>query len=344
MSDRAKKAVAIGVAVVALAVGAFVLLGNRTGGLPGILDPGPELCPLSGRRAPSDEAAGRPAVAIKIENAPIAYPLSGLERAEVVYEELVEGGATRFLALYHCTDAPKAGPVRSARVVDPAVMIPATRILAFSGANDAVTDELARNDIVAVTETSDPKAFERIPREGLTLEHTLYADTRTVRRIGTREFSEAPPGALAFGDVEGRTRRARAVTIEFSPATAISYQWNRGKWLRFHGGEPFVDDRGEQIGVDNVVIEEHRVDLSKTIVDAAGNPSVEVSDPTGSGRALLFRDGRVVQGRWRRADIEGAVEFVTRSGAVMKLAPGTVWIHLVPSDAGDVKGSFSYES
>ena len=89
-----------------------------------------KVCPLSGAEPKGDEA-DRPAVAIKVENAQVAYPLSGLHEAELVYEELVEGGVTRFMAIYHCTDSKKVGSVRSARAVDPGIMIPVTKILGF---------------------------------------------------------------------------------------------------------------------------------------------------------------------------------------------------------------------
>jgi hypothetical protein len=83
--------------------------------------------------------------------------------------------------------------------------------------------------------------------------------------------------------------------------------------------------------------------FSKSIVDAAGNPSIEIADPTGSGRAVLFRDGRAIRGRWIRDSVEDAVRFETASGDPMVLKPGTTWVELVPSGKGDVKGSFSHE-
>ena len=95
-------------------------------------------------------------------------------------------------------------------------------------------------------------------------------------------------------------------------------------------------------GVDNVLIEEHQVDLSDTIVDVAGNPSTEIANETGTGRAVLFRDGRAIVGSWTRDSIDSPVEFKTKSGDSMVFKPGTIWIHLVPSDAGEVTGSFDY--
>jgi Protein of unknown function (DUF3048) N-terminal domain/Protein of unknown function (DUF3048) C-terminal domain len=339
------RAVAIGGGVLALALGAFFVLGSRDAALPGIgrvLEP--PKCPLTGQE-PADEALlDRPAVAVKIENAAVAYPLSGLEKADIVYEEAVEGGITRFMAIYHCRNASKAGPVRSARLIDPAIMTPTTRLLAFSGANQPVIDALREADIVMIQESDAGDAMRRVPREGITAEHTLYAHSAKLRRLGAKEFDQPPPGdSFDFGELGDGGRRARDVTINFSGATEIGYTYADGKWMRSQNGNPFETESGEQIAVDNVLLEEHRVVFSRSIVDAAGNPSIEIADPTGSGRAVLFRDGRAIRGRWIRDSIEDAVRFETSSGDPMMLKPGTTWVELVPSDKGDVKGSFTYE-
>lgn len=344
MSSGAKKGVAAGAVVLVLAGGAFAMLRTRgDGGLP-FIGTEPVRCPLTGLE-PSDEArAERPAVAVKIENSVAARPLSGLEDAEVVFEELVEGGATRFMAVYHCTDARKAGPVRSARVVDPSIMVPLTRILAFSGANRPVRDALAAADVVMIDESGAQGALFRVDRPGVSSEHTLYASTPKLRRIGARSYDQPPPDdVFAFGEPAARGRRARTLTVVFSAASTVVWRWSGGEWLRFEGSEPALSEAGEQLSATNVLVEEHDVDLSDEIVDVAGNPSVEIADVTGSGRAVLFRDGRAIAGRWVRAEVEGPVRFETRSGEEMVFAPGTVWIELVPSERGEVKGSFSYE-
>src|SRR5918999_2776448 len=89
---------------------------------------GPPAC-LSGIEPPSGVDPERPAVALKIENSPAARPQSGLENADVVFEERVEGGITRFLAIFHCRDSAHAGPVRSGRFDDPKIVKPITRML-----------------------------------------------------------------------------------------------------------------------------------------------------------------------------------------------------------------------
>jgi hypothetical protein len=332
---------AIAGGVVAVAVLVFFVLGNRSA--PGLGVFGPSECPLTGLEPPTESALDRPALAIKIENSPAAYPLSGLEKAEVVYEEVVEGGLTRFMAIYHCTDSRKGGPVRSARFVDPVIVSPYTHILAFSGSNAIVRKALDKAGIVSIDETNARGGMRRVPREGVSSEHTLYGKTKALRRLGEKKFDDGPANVFSFGKLQTGSKRASSVTISFGGAGVVVYEFSDGKWLRTQDGEPFLSESGDRIATDNVLIEEHEVKLSKTIKDVAGNPSVEIADETGSGRAVLFRDGRVIVGKWVRESKDDPASFETRAGEEMIFKPGTTWIELVPSTKGEVKGSFSYE-
>jgi hypothetical protein len=338
------KAAAVAAGVLVAAVGAFFLLASRDAGVPGLGRVlGAEPCPLTGVEPNNDKLLERPALAVKIENAAVAYPLSGLEKADVVFEEAVEGGITRFMAIYHCRNTAKAGPVRSARLIDPAIMTPTTRLLAFSGANRPVLEALRKARVITFQEGEAGAGMRRIAREGVTSEHTLYADTARLRALGAKRFDDPPPEEVFdFGDAAGGSKRARRVTINFSGATEVTYDYKDGRWRRSQNGARFVSSSGQRIEVDNVLVEVHDVVFSKTIVDVAGNPSIEIADPTGTGRAVLFRDGRAYPGRWVRPSLEEAVGFETRAGDAMTLKPGTTWVELVPSGKGDVKGSFSY--
>lgn len=347
MTSRTKIALAAVGGIVVVAVGAFFLLGGRGSDIPLVNKlpiAEPATCPLSGVEPKSENLLDRPAVAVKIENAAIAYPLSGLEDAEIVYEELVEGGVTRFMAVYHCTDSEKAGPVRSARVVDPAILGPLTRILAYSGQNAPVLRALEEAEVVRLDENAAGEGLERIPRDGISMEHTLYAKTKELRKLGAKEYDEPPPEMFTFGDLPEGAKRAAAVTVNFNPVNTIRYEWSDEGWLRFEADEPFVSESGEQIAVENVLIEEHEVILSETIVDVAGNPSLEIADEVGTGRAILFRDGKMIKGTWSREDVGDPTTFETKAGDEMVFAPGSIWIELLPSEKGDqVKGSFSFE-
>jgi hypothetical protein len=303
--------------------------------------PPPPTCPISGVDPDKEADLARPAIAVKVENHSAAYPLSGLDKAEVVYEELVEGGITRFMAIYHCSDTKKAGPVRSARIVDPAIMIPITKILADAGGNDIVLKALDKAGIISIDENKAGNAMRRVYRPGYSSEHTLYGSTPALRKIGQKSFKNPPPdGILSFGDAPTGTE-VKSVNMIFSGSTNVSYEWSGGKWHRLDDGEPLVMESGVPIAVDNVIIEQHQVNFSKTIRDVAGNPSVEIADVTGSGKAVLFRDGMMFEGRWLRKTVKSAVVYRTNDGETMVLDPGTTWIELLPDAKGELKGSFT---
>jgi hypothetical protein len=337
------KVTAIGAGVLVAAAGAFFVLSGRAEdlGVPGFSPP--PTCPLTGEEPKTEAVIERPAVAVKVENAAIARPLSGLERADLVYEEPVEGGETRFMAFFHCKDTPKAGPVRSARQVDPAILGTKTRVLAYSGANQTVTDSLEDAGVVSITESVAGNAMQRVAREGISSEHTLYADSSAIRKVARDQYDEAPPDDLfEFGEINDNAKAARSISINFGGASTITYQFVNGAYERSQDGVPFTAESGAQIAPANILIEEHRVKLSN-VVDVTGTPSPIIVDETGSGRAVLFRDGRVVVGRWSRDSVEDPVVFETRNDDAMVFDPGTIWIELVPSPRGEVKGSFEYE-
>ena len=308
---------------------------ENTAGTP---EPDPT-CPLTGASA-TDDQASRPAVAVKIENSPAAYPLSGLGDAEVVFEELVEGGMTRFMAIYHCTDTKKAGPVRSARIVDPPIMSPITRILAAAGGNAIVRKALDKANIITIDEDTQGNALRRISRPGISSEHTLYANTETVRDVGSKKFDDPPTaGLFKFGEAPSGGRPARTVTLNYTQNDPIVYKWGGGSWTRSQHGAP-LNVEGPKVEIDNVIIELHKINYSKKIVDPIGNPSIEIADPVGTGDALVFRDGKVFEATWSRKAVTDRVVYETKDGEEIALKEGTTWIALLPNSKGQVKGSY----
>ena len=149
LTSRGKAAVAGGafVAVLGGGMAALALSGNAPDPVQealhkiGVMPAPAEPCPLTGETLPGDkQPPDRPVLAIKVENTPDAQPLAGLQNADIVYEEVVEGGITRFVALYHCEPADRIGPVRSIRTTDPKILAPFSDhpLLAFSGGSRGV--------------------------------------------------------------------------------------------------------------------------------------------------------------------------------------------------------------
>ena len=342
MTSRTKKGIAIGAGIAVIAGGAFLLLSNKAEDIPLVnrLVDEPE-CQLTGEEPRKESLLDKPAVGVKIENNPSAYPLAGLEDADIVYEEQVEGGLTRFLAIYHCTDSNQAGPIRSSREVDPPIVSPYTRILAAAGGNPGVRANLDEFDIVLIDENTAGEAMQRVSRPGISTEHTLYGDTSSLRKLGQKRFKDAPADDIfEFGDdVPEGGKRTKTIDINFGNSL-LSFEWKEDRWYRSDDGQPLMMESGDQLGFDNVIIEEHEVNLSTEFADVLGTPSPVISDVTGSGKAYLFRDGRMYRGEWVRESEEDPVRFQTKGGEALVLKPGRTMIELLPNQSGEVKGSF----
>lgn len=321
-------------AVVAVAILAFT--GNAPGPIQRFVNTvagRPEPCPLTGKVRDGEDAPARSVLAVKVENTSDAYPLAGLEHADVIYEEPVEGGLTRFAALFQCRDAGRVGPVRSARTTDPKLLLPLSDqpILAFSGSHPKVNAALDQAGVIELTESSANEAFERDGARSAP--HNLFASTKALYRLATEAGGDAsaPPALFRYDEsVPSPSKPRISATISFSGSNTAEWAWAGGRWVRQLDGAPMLSEGGAEIAVDNVVIQQVVVTMSD-ILDAAGNPSPEVQ-VVGEGKAWILRDGRLIVGRWRRASLGDVTVFETRDGDEIALAPGTTFVELMPKD------------
>lgn len=290
-------------------------------------------CPLTGEEAENSDLVGRTVLAVKIENSPESRPQAGLNEADIVYEEPVEGGITRFIALYHCDTAQRVGPIRSARFVDPVLVRQyGPAVFAYSGGIPQVIQGVADAGLQDVGYDTHPDSYAVDPNRSAP--HNVYSSTRMLFRAGRDRGS--PPEEVFERDEEPParegSRRGRELHLEFSSSSNVywRYQRNQDRYVRLHDEIPHTAEDGEQVSAANVVVME--VQLQDTgIVDAAGNPSPEVI-AVGSGRAWVLRNGRAIQGEWRRGSEGDVTQLVDRNGDVIPLAPGRTWIELFPDD------------
>jgi len=299
----------------------------------GLAEPPPPSCPLTGQPAPHGEVPARPALAIKVENLPDARPQAGLDRADVVYEEPVEGGITRFIVVYQCHDAARVGPVRSGRTTDPKVLVQFGRpVMGYAGGQAPVVRAIDRAGLIDENYNIAISAYTR--DETRPAPHNLYTSTRSLWKAA-KATEGAPHPVFSYDpEVAGPSRKARTVHLPFSSYSDVYWTWSRreGAWLRSHGTVPHVLEDGTQVRAANVVVMQVQV-RTGPIVDAAGNHSPEV-ELTGSGKAYVFRDGRMIVGRWERARLKDVTTFVTKAGTEIALAPGVTWVELLPSTIG----------
>src|SRR5665213_1786215 len=162
------------------------------------------VAPLTGLPDPGGSALTRSALTVKIENTPEALPQWGIEDADVVYEEIVNGGITRLAAIFNSQAPAKVGPVRSVRPTDTQVVWPLGGIFAFSGgAPYAVASISTVPGLKLINESSAGTAMFRDPN--LYAPHNLFA---IASQLFARGGSPIPPPTL----FSYRTSKAVRVT------------------------------------------------------------------------------------------------------------------------------------
>lgn len=348
LTSRGKAVVAGGavVAVLGGGIGALALSGNTpdVAKIVNAVVPGDDVqpCPLTGETLPGDAAPpDRPVLAVKVENTPDAQPLAGLEGADIVYEEVVEGGITRFVVLFHCDDANRVGPVRSIRSTDPGILAPFSEhpLLAFSGGSKGVRTIVEDAGMTTLDEDSATKAFER--DDDRIVPHNLFTETKALwaKALKRAEGEPAPAAAFVYSDeVPSPSKKARVATVVFSGLATAEWHWAKGRWVRYLEGSPMLLENGEPITTDNVVIQVVKTTESD-FQDVSGYPSPEV-DLTGSGKAWVLRDGKLIVGKWERSDEADFTTFLAKSGEEIALTPGTTYVELAPKGMFDAEISF----
>jgi hypothetical protein len=309
---------------------AFVRDTLTTVGIGG-LEAGPPdpTCPLTGQGVPRGEVPMRPALAVKVENYPDARPQAGLNAADIVFEEPVEGGITRFIVIYQCDDASRVGPVRSARTTDPDVLSQfGVPVFAYSGGAPNVERDVADSDLIALDETTGGNAFTRDANRAAP--HNLYVDTESLYRVA-KAGTQAPGAVFRYAPrIRNRSRMVKTIHLPFSSTYSdVYWAWDKKAqlWTRSHGTEPHMSEDGEPVSAVNVVVQ-----LVDVVIGPNGGSSPHL-DLTGSGRAWVFRNGRMIVGRWERDSHRDVTRFISIDGSQIALMPGRTWVELLSSTA-----------
>jgi hypothetical protein len=286
-------------------------------------------CPLTGLPLGKHQDPSRAPVAIKIDNVSDALPQAGVNQADVVVEELVEGGLTRLMAIYQCNKAPTVGPIRSARISDADLLaLLHGSVLGFSGANPRDLPPIeAHGDTVLISMDSNPSIFPR--NYARPAPHNVFASTSNILHAGlaVRHNLKAPPALFSYGPINRYAKRAHYVSLTWPAASAL-WTWNGHTWLRTQDGLPDKLSDGKQISATNVVV--MSVDIASTgLRDVLGNAS-PLDVTVGHNKVWVLRNGKMVTGIWKRPSVTSGLTLVNHSGKVIRLAPGRTWIELLP--------------
>jgi hypothetical protein len=276
-------------------------------------------------------APNRPALVVKIDNAPKAHPQAGLNQADIVVEEGVEGGITRFATIFHSADADPVGPVRSARTSDIAIASALNRpLFAYSGTNADFEKLLDKAPIVNVGPGKFPGGYHRV--SGRPAPYNYFSSTPVL--FGRAPANSAGPGPQftyrAAGAALAGGQPTTGVHIEFRGrvVTAVDWAWDGagGVWKRTNNGAAHIDAAGKQVVAPNVVIE--FVNYKDTgYTDQSGAPVPE-AQLIGEGDAWVLSNGQVVKGRWQKPNADAVTRIVTADGQAIALTPGRTWVEL----------------
>jgi len=295
----------------------------------------PTVWPLTGVEAA--KVVERPALAIKIENSPESRPQTGLEDADMVWEEVVEGGITRFVAVYHSAIPDKVEPVRSVRPMDPAIVAPLHGILAYSGAQRPFIEAVEASGTQSIIMDRGDAGFERDP--GRNAPHNVIGFPEEFLAQADDDRTVPPPAQLTFARAVGKGTAdvsgtpASALAVELSPAQTSTWDWHAksGTWRRSEGSEPAVSTAGERLSARNVVV--LSVDVVNTrFKDASGSPVPETK-LVGKGEGLVASGGKTVAVTWSKKD-EGERLVLMQGDEEVQLDPGSTWVELVPRKTG----------
>jgi hypothetical protein len=295
--------------------------------------------PLTGLPVDDPALLSRVALVVKIDNVDsLSRPQVGINQADVLYEEKIEGPVTRFAAVYQSQGANPIGPVRSGRSTDIAIVTPLHRPLyAFSGANAVTVQQLRAAPLVDIGYDVQSGAYYR--QSGRRAPDNLFSNTDDLWSFAPAD-AQPPPALFTYRD-EGEAlppTAARVGTLDFSfgsgPGSApVQWIWDpgAGAWFRWQNGTPHVDESGVQVSRPNVVVQ--FVDYVDTgLVDTAGSPVPE-AQLVGEGDTWIFREGHVITGRWSRPTVDDLTTWTDGEGQPIELTPGQTWIALVPNGA-----------
>jgi hypothetical protein len=290
--------------------------------------------PLTGLAVDDPAVLQRRPLHVRIGNDPIARPQVGLSLADLVYEEIVEWGVTRYTAIFLGQSPEMIAPIRSARLINTQLTQQYDAALVNSGGSDGVRWELSQLPIVNLDEYFWPQPYYYRENEGWATR--LAVDAIAVHQLMEREDMQAavPLRGFTFSDEPMGGDPAEYVHIPYPQKTSpVDWRYDApsGRYLRWVSDEPmidFVDD--EQISAANVIVDYTEHQETDIVEDSRGATSIRII-VNGEGRAQIIRDGVVIEGLWR-TDGGQTPEFVFANGMPIPLKRGNSWIEVVPVD------------
>lgn len=321
-------------------------------------EPKTEECPIDGAmhtKLARDSWEKRIPLAVMIENHLESRPQSGLSAADVVYEAVAEGGITRFMGVYYCNlEDIQVGPVRSARTYFLDWLSEYNALYAHvGGANtpgpaDAL-GQIIRYKVKDLNQFSIGfptfwRDYQRLGRSVAT-EHTMYSTTQKLWDVGNKRGYTNPDDdgvkwAAGFTlwkfKEDGSGGQTKKITVPFwsnQPNYEVVwyYAGDCNCYKRDNGGQAHMDlNTKQQLSAKNVVIQFQRESNAN---DGYENNAHLLYGTIGTGKALVFQDGKVIEGKWTKASRTTRTKYTDAAGKEIQFNRGAIWIQTVPEGA-----------
>ena len=300
----------------------------------------PTTWPLTGIAA--GDVATRAALAVKIENPKEVRPQTGLDEADIVWEQVVEGGVTRFVAVFHSQVPGEVGPIRSVRPMDAGIAAPMHGIVAFSGGQAGFVNSVKASGAQILSHDMGSGGFYRTKTRSAP--HNVYGTPSTFWSQADADHQASPPEQFTFA----RSAEQATAAVSGTPAGTVSvtnsgysqpsFTWDAasGTWQRSESGKPATAASGARLAGTNVIT------MSVVLVDSGTrDPAGSVVPETqmvGSGAAVVATGGKTIGATWTKTATDTPVVLTTADGQVVKLAPGKTWVELVPTSGSVTVG------
>ena len=305
------------------------------------------MSPFTGIELPPELWLKRPrrVIAYKIDNNINARPQSGIQESDAIFEILVEGGMTRFLAFFYDKVSTYLGPIRSARPTDPTIVRPYGGILVVSGATPGLLPQIRELGVPVLTEQSAPSMFRIADREA---PHNLYSDTELVRKViddNGMAFNAPPYPIYSFGNnQENWSQGAQRIIVKYSEFTTIVWKLDGSQYSRFII-DGYSDNKDEAVAHNFITRDGYKDILqSETIVVIQGPIYVDEATTlpsvltVGVGPVYVFNNGKYIEGTWRRSDIDQPFSLFDENQNQISIPPSTQWVHIMPM-SGEINWS-----
>jgi Protein of unknown function (DUF3048) N-terminal domain/Protein of unknown function (DUF3048) C-terminal domain len=287
--------------------------------------PSPSPTPVTNPFTGTTTGLDKPVLAVKIDNTTSSKPQLGLRSADIVYVEQVEGGLTRVMAIFSSHLPARVGPVRSARISDlhllPQFGKPA---FGFSGIQSKMIPYVARASVVDVS--ADKLGGEYFRAGGNPAPYNLYTSPKALLAHASGASRSHDIG-FRFGPAPAGGKPTTKFKVNY-PAASFSFTWSAKakRWLVDQDGSEDRAAEGGQLGGQTIVVQYAKTTRSQ-FHDFHGNYTPLIGT-TGTGRAVVLRDGQAFDARWSRPSETAGTTFTTATGQPMTFATGQVWVVL----------------